>query len=206
MFILIAASAFSLSSFAGNTKEIPQVELMESAISEDFDQDGKRDLAFLTVADRDQSEYLTLWIKLNSENDYYKFDGISYNNNHGMYGVGTHLKVNDLGSLQVYSYNDAIGRNRWESTVTIAYRKNGLTLAGFTYSERDTLDLSSSVCDVNLLNQKGIFESTRNNKTASAKFSVNNNDVVRLGQFNYDNLVETYLNNYCYTFDLHESE
>ncbi len=206
LFILIAITALSLNSFAGNTKELPKIELMESAISLDIDQDGKLDLAFLTTADFDDAEYLTLWVKLFGDTDYFKFGDISLNNNGGMYGVGSQLQANDSGSLQVYSYNEAIGRSRWSSTITIAYRKNALVLAGFTYSERDTLDLSNSTCDINLLSKKGEYESTLNESTGKATFDVSPSDVLRLENASYDNLINTYLNNYCNTFDIHEEE
>ena len=60
------------------------------------------------------------------------------------------------GSVQVTSMNDAVGRDRWILTLTIAYRNNAYRVAGYTYSWRDTLDFDSNgVCDVNLLTGRG---------------------------------------------------
>lgn len=74
----------------------------------------------------------------------------------GGIGQKPDLSVTDHGSLQVHSMNDAIGRNRWHQTLTLAWRKGAFVLAGYTYSSYDTLDLDASVgCDVNLLNGKG---------------------------------------------------
>ena len=62
----------------------------------------------------------------------------------------------DNGSVQVMSMNDAVGRDRWSLTLTIAYRDNAYRVAGYTYIWRDTLDLANNgVCDVNLLTGRG---------------------------------------------------
>lgn len=62
----------------------------------------------------------------------------------------------DNGSVQVTSMNDAVGRDRWALTLTIAYRDNAYRVAGYTYVWRDTLDLTNNgVCDVNLLTGRG---------------------------------------------------
>jgi hypothetical protein len=65
------------------------------------------------------------------------------------------------GSVQVISMNDAIGRGRWELTLTIAFRDGDYRVAGYTYAWRDTIELADNgVCDVNLLSGRG--EVTRN--------------------------------------------
>ena len=62
----------------------------------------------------------------------------------------------DNGSVQVTSMNEAVGRDRWTLTLTIAYRADAYRVAGYTYRWRDTLDLASNgVCDVNLLTGRG---------------------------------------------------
>ena len=74
----------------------------------------------------------------------------------GAYGQQPGLGVTDAGSLQVYSMNESIGRNRWHQTLTIAWRDGVFKLAGYTYSWYDTLNLDDmGTCDVNLLNGRG---------------------------------------------------
>ena len=74
----------------------------------------------------------------------------------GMYGQEPWLEATEHGSLKLYSENSAIGRNRWEQILTIAYRGGAFVVAGFTYSYYDTLDPDAGgICDVNLLTGKG---------------------------------------------------
>jgi hypothetical protein len=83
----------------------------------------------------------------------------------GMWGTLPSLEVSRSGSLLLKSGNDAIGRGRWEQTLTIAYRNNELTVVGLTYTSRDTLDPNGGGnCDLNLLTGKG----TRNGKKIKA--------------------------------------
>lgn len=60
------------------------------------------------------------------------------------------------GSVLLTSMNEAIGRNRWHLTLTIAFRQNGYRVVGYTYDWHDTLNLEDSgLCDLNLLTGKG---------------------------------------------------
>ena len=66
------------------------------------------------------------------------------------------IALADNGSVQVTSMNDAVGRDRWTLTLTIAYRDDSYRVAGYTFTWRDTLDLADNgVCDVNLLTGRG---------------------------------------------------
>lgn len=38
--------------------------------------------------------------------------------------------------MQIVSQNDAVGRDRWEKILTIAYRDHDFVVAGFTYASR----------------------------------------------------------------------
>jgi hypothetical protein len=72
-----------------------------------------------------------------------------------MYGTTPGLDLNEAGSILVNSENSAIGRNRWEQIITIAYRNDALRVVGYTYNWYDTLDLDNSgQCDVNYLSGK----------------------------------------------------
>ncbi|MCR8724738.1 hypothetical protein [Frigidibacter sp. ROC022] len=78
-----------------------------------------------------------------------------------MGGIGQQpeLDVAANGSVRLTSMNEAIGRNRWHLTLTIAYRRNAYMVAGVTYAWYDTLDLDAGgSCDLNLLTGKGILD------------------------------------------------
>ncbi|MBB1248103.1 hypothetical protein [Rhizobium sp. G21] len=67
------------------------------------------------------------------------------------------------GSLAVHTRNDAIGRNRWSQTLTLAYRNKALLVAGFSYEWRDTLEPDNAGrCDINILTGKGFRETYPN--------------------------------------------
>lgn len=73
-----------------------------------------------------------------------------------MFGQEPSVTTASNGSFILTSQNSAIGRNRWEQKLTIAYRNEKLVVAGFTYSYYDTLDPDAyGGCDLNLLNGKG---------------------------------------------------
>ncbi|MEM5582499.1 hypothetical protein WNZ15_08570 [Roseibium sp. AS2] len=75
----------------------------------------------------------------------------------GMYGQEPWLEARDHGSLKIYSENSAVGRERWEQILTIAYRRGAFVVAGYTYTYYDTLDPDAAgQCDVNLLTGKGV--------------------------------------------------
>lgn len=73
-----------------------------------------------------------------------------------MFGQEPSVTKTSNGSIIIGSQNSAIGRNRWEQKITIAYRDNQLIVAGFTYSFYDTLDTENyGNCDLNLLTGNG---------------------------------------------------
>lgn len=75
----------------------------------------------------------------------------------GMYGQEPWLEATEHGSLKLYSENSAIGRDRWEQILTIAYRGGEFVVAGYTFSYYDTLDPDATgQCDVNLLTGRGL--------------------------------------------------
>ncbi len=83
-----------------------------------------------------------------------------------MYGQEPWMEANEHGSLKIYSENSAVGRNRWEQILTIAYRNGVFRVAGYTYSYYDTLDPDANgQCDVNLLTGKGVLNG-KNFKTS----------------------------------------
>lgn len=74
--------------------------------------------------------------------------------NHGEPRLGR----NAAGSLTVTSENIAIGRNRWEQTLTLAWRDDAVRVVGYDYVHYDTLDLENSgSCSLNLLSGRGVI-------------------------------------------------
>jgi len=74
----------------------------------------------------------------------------------GGFGQQPELTLADNGSVLLTSMNEAVGRNRWHLTLTIAYRDGGYIVAGITYDSYDTLDLEAfASCDLNLLTGRG---------------------------------------------------
>jgi hypothetical protein len=68
------------------------------------------------------------------------------------------LSLAPNGSLRLTSMNEAIGRDRWRLTLTIAYRQGAYRIAGYTYAWYDTLDLEDrGTCDLNLLTGRGLL-------------------------------------------------
>ncbi|MEW7006783.1 hypothetical protein [Lentilitoribacter sp. EG35] len=76
-----------------------------------------------------------------------------------MYGQEPSVIALKNGSINVTSQNSAIGRNRWEQNLTIAYRGGEFLVAGFSYSYYDTLDVEANGgCDLNLLTGRGTVD------------------------------------------------
>ncbi|MDJ0827918.1 MAG: hypothetical protein QNJ16_20725 [Rhodobacter sp.] len=74
----------------------------------------------------------------------------------GGIGQRPELSLAPNGSVRLTSMNEAIGRRRWELSLTIAHRNDAYTVAGVTFRWRDTIDnTDAGVCDVNLLTGRG---------------------------------------------------
>lgn len=76
----------------------------------------------------------------------------------GGIGQRPELALAPNGSVRLSSMNEAIGRNRWRQTLTIAYRDGAYRVAGYTYDWYDTLNLEDrGSCDLNLLTGRGFL-------------------------------------------------
>ncbi len=76
-------------------------------------------------------------------------------------GIGQRLELSlaPNGSLRLTSMNEAIGRDRWHLTLTIAHRRGAYLVAGLTFDWYDTLDPDGyGTCDLNLLTGRGFLE------------------------------------------------
>lgn len=115
----------------------------------DLDQDGALDTYWLEDAG-DGS------VSLRAENT--RYGDYTVPNIAWIGGIGQQpeLGTNAAGSLTVSSMNEAIGRNRWHLTLTIAFRRGTFRVVGISYSHYDTLDLDANgSCDLNLLTGRG---------------------------------------------------
>jgi len=73
-----------------------------------------------------------------------------------MAGNTAELRQTPKGALQVYSENTAVGRDKWERTMTLAFRKGRFVVAGVTMTSYDDLKPNSGVsCDLNYLSGVG---------------------------------------------------
>jgi len=136
----------------------PQVSpgAVSASVTEDWNQDGGFDRAVLV--ERDDSVDLYVYL---SEPDgmalAHRLPDFAWRG--GMWGQQPSLAVNSAGSLQVISGNQAIGRSRWQETVTIAWREGRLVVAGFTFSSDDTLEPGlTKDCDANFLSGRGLLD------------------------------------------------
>jgi hypothetical protein len=149
--LLVLASAFA----QGDTFAARHIW---DVVNADWNEDGRFDKALLAI-NPDDSSQVDLYLYLSSEKGLLLATYVPAVAWHGeMFGTQPDLDVNARGSLLIYSQNDAIGRNRWRETITVAYREGQFVVAGYTYTSRDTLDLDNTMsCDVNLLTGQGVL-------------------------------------------------
>ncbi len=95
------------------------------------------------------------------------FPGVAWTG--GMAGQEPNLAVSPAGSLLLMSRNDAVGRDRWTLTLTVAQRDGALKVAGITYQHYDTLDpANAGSCDLNLLSGRGVVEGPEGRREVTA--------------------------------------
>lgn len=133
-----------------------------SVVTADWNDDGGMDRALLVRNEDDADLYIFLSddsgtdLKLAAYAKAFSWAG-------SMWGTLPELSAPaGKASLQVVSQNDAVGRDRWTQTLTLAYRNKAFVVAGYTFSSRDTLEPDAwSECDVNLLTGKGLAKSEK---------------------------------------------
>jgi len=138
-------------------------ELFDAAIG-DWNRDGRTDLAVLAQTDTDNGDS-SLYIYFREDAD----DGVlrlefaaedmfwGSGGSRRFYGQEPSLKALDNGSLAITEQNWSIGRERWSSTATVAWRGERFIVAGYTYNSFDTLQEDEPLnCDLNLLTGRGI--------------------------------------------------
>lgn len=124
-------------------------------VEADLNGDGVPDRAILLRMKEGDDAMLVIWKGPDLEHPTVITDTIIWA---GGPGQIPELNLAENGSLQVISQNYGIGRDRWQKTLTIAYREGRYILAGYTYDWYDSLDLENSgSCDVNLFNGRGFL-------------------------------------------------
>lgn len=132
-----------------------------SGASGDWNKDGASDLAILVAPDNEDDGIGIYLYLTESDRPLQKLvasapDKIWGNTKlDGLYGQDPEITALANGSIAVMSQNSGIGRNRWEQTLTLAYREGRFLVAGYTYSSYDTLDPDAGqACDYNVVTGK----------------------------------------------------
>jgi len=152
----------AMDSGAGAQTLAPE-ELFDAAVG-DWNRDGKPDLAVLAQSDteiadtslfiyfREDAEDGVLTLEFSAEDMFWGSGG-----SRRFHGQEPSLKALDNGSLAITEQNWAVGRERWSSTATIAWRGERFIVAGYTYNSFDTLQQEEPLnCDLNLLTGRGV--------------------------------------------------
>jgi len=169
---LVFSTVFAVSLASSPALSDPSLDRVLAVATLSFSNDGGLDRAVL-VDNRDSGADLYIYLGLDSARDdkapapkpaLVKKDAAWSG---GMWGSRPSLGDNGKGSLLIKSGNMAIGRNKWEQTLTVVYREKQFVVAGITRSEFDGLDpKAGGSCDLNLLTGKG----KRNDKPVETKF------------------------------------
>jgi hypothetical protein len=157
MIKFVLTAALTLVSSAAAAERIDPASIIR-AVTGDWNGDGESDLALL-VAPPEAGDDIGIYLYLqDKEHALLRLvttaPGKVWGNGRldGMYGQDPSIEALPGGSIAVHSQNSAIGRNRWEQTLTIAYRNDQFVVAGYTYSDYDTIDNDDNgQCDYNVL-------------------------------------------------------
>lgn len=163
MFLIVATALIGLSAGMAQAAEAIGADRIISAATGDWDKDGNADLALLVAAAEDSGDDHSVYIYLyDDEAGRLTLKAVAANKvwgNLGVAGQRPFLTARPNGSLLITSHNDAIGRDRWEQKLTVAYRNSDFVVAGYTYTSYDTLDPDNQTdCDFNVMTGKGTAE------------------------------------------------
>ncbi len=126
-----------------------------SAASGDFTSDGSLGRAVL-IEDADNAS-VDLAIYTGDAGNPMKLAAFAHDiaSSGAMFGNMAELRTTKTGALQVHSENMAVGRDKWERTMTLAFRNGHFVVSGLTLSAFDTLDpKAGGSCDINFLSGK----------------------------------------------------
>ena len=157
-FVLIFGLALT-AAFTARAEQIDAARIVD-ATTGDWDGDGRVDLALLVApADSAGDDQTGVYIYLrHSDHELLRLslsapDKVwGSTNADGVFGQEPSLKTIGKSSIAIQSQNSAIGRDRWDQTLTVAYRNKQFVVAGYTYNHYDTLDPNAGgSCDYNAL-------------------------------------------------------
>ncbi|RDJ13863.1 hypothetical protein [Rhizobium grahamii] len=160
-FVLIVGLTWS-AAFTARAEQIDPARIID-ATTGDWDGDGHEDLALLVApADDASDDQIGIYLYLrDSDHELLRLsltapDKIwGSTNADGVFGQEPSLKAIGRSSIAIHSQNSAIGRDRWDQTLTVAYRNKQFVVAGYTYNHYDTLDPNAAgSCDYNALTGK----------------------------------------------------
>jgi len=158
--LAMTTALIGLFAIAAQAAEAIDPDRIMFAATGDWDKDGNTDLAMLVAAAEGSDEDHAVYIYLNDgDTERLKLKTVAANKVWGnltMAGQGPSITALPNGSILITSHNDAIGRDRWEQKLTVAYRNFDFVVAGYTYTSYDTLDPDNTTdCDFNVLTGKG---------------------------------------------------
>ena len=165
--VLAVAALVWLTATAGPaaSQALQPEELFDAAIG-DWNRDGRSDLAILVqsdTAERDSS--LFIYLREDAEDGVLKLvisvEDMLWGSggSNRFHGQVPSLEALPNGSLAITEQNWGAGRERWTSTVTVAWRDDRFVAAGYTYSSFDTLQEEEPFnCDLNLLTGRGTID------------------------------------------------
>ena len=143
---------------AANDFPIDAANILDAAVG-DWNRDGAPDLAVLAVGEEGTDTGLYVYFRDPERGILEMSIGLPAKiwGGRDFYGQEPSLPALPNGSLAIKTQNFAIGRERWEHTLSVAYRNDRFYVAGLTFNSFDTLQEDSAVhCDLNLRTGKGI--------------------------------------------------
>ena len=167
--VFLALAGFLAGGAPAPATEIPAfAERIVSADSGDVNGDAARDMVLLLTPDEEAGEEdHGLLLYLGGKKDagqiapraYYP-DVVWGGLPGGAGGNRPSVEIAANGSIRLKSHNDAVGRLRWNQTLTLAWQDGKMMLTGYAYGSYDTLaeDGKSRKCEVNLQSGKGVRE------------------------------------------------
>lgn len=154
---------------AAQTGDLRPQDILDAAIG-DWNKDGRDDLALIAITDRDDMQ-VGLYVYLREA----ETDGSlltlalavpdkiwgGRGGDGGAFGQEPSIKALSNGSIAITTQNYGIGRNRWEHTLSLAYRDGRFLVAGLTFHAFDSLQEEEPLtCDLNLLTGRGVVNDT----------------------------------------------
>jgi hypothetical protein len=177
MIRIILTAALSIAAGSACAEQIDPAKVIGGATG-DWNHDGEADLALLVAAPA-QGDDIGIYIYLRDKDHALltlaaQAPGKVWGNGSldGMFGQDPSIEALPSGSIAVHSQNSGIGRDRWEQTLTLAYRNEQFVVAGYTFSHYDTLDTNDNgACDYNVLTGK-VTRDGRTSKVDAGTISI----------------------------------